>query len=135
MFIYILHSHLQVLMLRLKKNEKFFSNRFAILEQCHFSIKRLKLFGRIWFIRRVDLLKIFFIRISMKLSFKFCTCLANFMNHTVICIIDIIINTRAIKIIHHLFNIHIRFMKSSSFSFSTIFFFWTTHRQNNTSKN
>lgn len=47
MFIYILHSHLQVLMLRLKKNEKFFSNRFAILEQCHFSIKRLKLFGRI----------------------------------------------------------------------------------------
>lgn len=98
MFIYILHSHLQVLMLRLKKNEKFFSNRFAILEQCHFSIKRLKLFGRIWFIRRVDLLKIFFIRISMKLSFKFCTCLANFMNHTVICIIDIIINTRAINV-------------------------------------
>lgn len=133
MFIYILHSHLQVLMLRLKKNEKFFSNRFAILEQCHFSIKRLKLFGRIWFIRRVDLLKIFFIRISMKLSFKFCTCLANFMNHIVICIIDIIINTRAIKTIHHLFSI--RFMKSSSFSFSTIFFFWTTHRQNNTSKN
>lgn len=132
MFIYILHSHLQVLVLRLKKNEKFFSNRFAILEQCHFSIKRLKLFGRIDLFVVLICWKFFLLEFRWNYHSNF-VCLANFMNHIVICIIDIIINTRAIKTIHHLFSI--RFMKSSSFSFSTIFFFWTTHRQNNTSKN
>lgn len=97
MFIYILHSHLQVLVLRLKKNEKFFSNRFAILEQCHFSTKRLKLFGRIDLFVVLICWKFFLLEFRWNYHSNF-VCLANFMNHIVICIIDIIINTRAINV-------------------------------------